>query len=216
MSNSGEGVAASAQGTVFVVSAPSGAGKTTLCRRLIAELDGIDFSVSFTTRPPRRGEQDGTDYHYVSREEFEKRIAADEFVEWAVVADQQYGTSARAIREAAAGGRDILLDLDTQGAENIRRTIADAILIFILPPGRSALRERLGKRGTDTAEDVERRLGLAADEVRKSPLYDFVVLNDDFETAYDELRSIVVADRSRQIRRARRVREVVLRFDEPP
>ena len=214
MSNSGEGIAAGARGSVFVVSAPSGAGKTTLCRRLIAELDGIDFSVSFTTRAARVGEQAGTDYHFVSRESFEKRIAADEFIEWAVVDGQHYGTSAGAIREASEGGRDILLDLDTQGAENIRRTIPDAILIFILPPGRDALRERLGKRGTEVAEDVERRLGLAADEVRKSPLYDFIVLNDDFETAYGELRSIVVADRCRHIRRARRVREVVKGFDE--
>ena len=216
MSNSGEGVAAAARGTVFVVSAPSGAGKTTLCRRLIAELDGIDFSVSFTTRATRPGEREGTDYHFVSREAFEKRIAADEFIEWAVVDGQHYGTSASAIREASDSGRDILLDLDTQGAENIRRTIPDAILIFILPPGRIALRERLGKRGTEVGEDVERRLALAADEVRKSPLYDFIVVNDDFETAYGELRSIVVADRCRHIRRARRVREVLREFDETP
>lgn len=213
MSSSGEAAGAGQRGTIFVVSAPSGAGKTTLCRRLIAELDGIDFSVSYTTRAPRMGEREGVDYHFVSREQFEKKIAAEEFVEWAVVDGEHYGTLAQSLRESSAGGRDILLDLDTQGAENIRRAFPDALLVFILPPGRSVLRERLSKRGTESVQDVERRLALAADEVRKSPLYDFVVINDDFETAYDELRSIVVADRSRQIRRARRVRAVVSAFD---
>jgi guanylate kinase len=199
-------------GTVLVISAPSGAGKTTLCKRLLLENSGVEFSVSFTTRPPRAGETDGVDYRFVDRKEFDQRRERGEFVEWAEVGGHLYGTSAEAIRHAAAGGRDILLDIDTQGAMNIRRQIPEAVLIFILPPSRAALEERLSRRGTDRPEEVARRLGLARGEVEKSPSYDYLVINDDFETAYGQLQAIVEASRCRTDRQRRRLGSIVGEF----
>jgi len=204
------------QGLVLVISAPSGAGKTTLCRRLLQEDRGIDFSVSFTTRPARAGEREGVDYHFVDRAEFERRRDGGEFVEWAVVGGHLYGTSATAVREATARGRDILLDVDTQGALNIRRLIAEAVLVFILPPGKAALRERLERRGTDGPEDVTRRLGLARGEVEKSPAYDYLIINDDFETAYRQLRAVLEAARCRTERQRPRLEAILLEFSEDP
>ncbi len=198
----------SARGTVFVISAPSGAGKTTLCKRLLEELKGIDFSVSSTTRAPREGEVEGVDYHFIDREEFERRRRKGEFVEWALVDGQMYGTSGAAVKEATGRGHDILLDIDTQGAENIRRLIPDALLVFVMPPSREALRERLVKRGTDRPEAVARRLSLARGEVEKSPMYDYVIVNDDLEAAYDQLRAIVVAARCRRERLMGRIKEI--------
>jgi len=206
------GRAHGARGTVFVVSAPSGAGKTTLCKRLLEEIAGIDFSVSFTTRAPRDGEREGVDYHFVGRPEFERRRRKGEFVEWAVVDGQIYGTSAAAVRKAALRGRDILLDIDTQGAEAIKRAIPEAVLIFILPPGREVLRERLVKRGTETQEAVARRLGLARGEVERASMYDYVVINDDLEAAFAQLKAIVTAARCRTERQAARIKEIASDF----
>jgi guanylate kinase len=198
----------SARGTVFVISAPSGTGKTTLCKRLLEELKGIEFSISYTTRPPREGEREGVDYRYIDREDFERRRRKGEFVEWAMVDGQLYGTSGTAVREATARGQDILLDIDTQGAENIRRLIPDAVLTFIMPPGREALKERLTRRATDGPETIARRLSLARGEVEKSPMYDYIVINDDLDAAYDQLRAIVVAARCRRERLMGRIKEI--------
>lgn len=200
------------RGAVFVVSAPSGAGKTTLCRRLLDEDRGIDFSVSSTTRPPRDGEKEGVDYHFVGRQDFERRRDQGEFVEWAVVGGHLYGTSVQSVQEAAERGRDILLDIDTQGAMSIRRLMPEAVLIFILPPARAALRARLEKRGTDGPEDVARRLGLARGEVEKCPAYDYVIINDDLEEAYRQLRAIITAARCSQRRQAPRVESILREF----
>jgi guanylate kinase len=204
------------RGAVFIISAPSGAGKTTLCKRLIEALPGIDFSVSYTTRPPRAGERPGVDYHFVSGAEFERRRQAGEFIEWAVVDGQTYGTSAVAVREATATGRDILLDIDTQGAESIRRRIPDAVLIFVLPPSMGALRARLERRGTDGQETVSRRLSLARGEIEKASSYDYLIVNEDLEATFDELRSIVVAARCRRERRAARLERILSGFTDEP
>ncbi len=201
-----------ARGTVFVISAPSGAGKTTLCKRLLDEDRDIDFSVSSTTRPRRAGEKEGVDYHFVGRQEFERSRDRGEFVEWAVVGGHLYGTSATAVKEAAGRGRDILLDIDTQGAMSIRRLIPGAVLIFILPPGKAALRERLEKRGTDGPREVARRLGLARGEVEECPAYDYVIINDDLETAHRQLRAVITAARCSRRRQAPRIEAIRREF----
>jgi guanylate kinase len=202
----------SARGAVFVVSAPSGAGKTTLCKRLLQETPDLEFSVSLTTRAPREGEREGIDYRFIAREDFEARRRRGEFVEWALVDGHLYGTSGSAVREVTARGHDILLDIDSQGAESVRRLIPDAVLIFILPPGREALRARLEKRGTDAAETVQRRLGLARGEIEKAPMYDYVLINDDLERAYEQLRAIVLATRCRRERQMARIKEITAGF----
>ena len=201
-----------AEGSVIVVSAPSGSGKTTLCRRLLDDVPGLEFSVSHTTRPPRPGEQDGRDYHFVSGEEFERRRAAGEFIEWARVADHLYGTSGDVVRRTVARGSDVLLDVDTQGAAAIRRAIPESVLVFILPPGRQDLKARLEVRGSETKESLQRRLGLAKAEIEKAGLYDYLIVNDDLEAAYERLRAVVLASRSRLGRQKRRLQEILSRF----
>jgi guanylate kinase len=203
---------AGAAGTVFVVSAPSGAGKTTLCKRLVGEVEGLDFSVSFTTRRPRATERAGVDYHFVDRREFERRRRRGEFVEWAMVNGDLYGTSAASLGGAASRGRDILLDIDTQGAANVRRLIPDSVLIFILPPSRKALRERLLSRGSEDPEALEHRLGLALGEVEKARQYDFVIINDDLEAAYTQLRAVITAARCRRERQEHRLESILREF----
>jgi guanylate kinase len=206
------GIARSARGSVFVVSAPSGAGKTTLCRRLFEELQGIVFSVSYTTRKPRAGEQEGVDYQFTDRADFERRRKKGELVEWAMVDGQMYGTSAAQVKQATAAGQDILLDIDTQGAENVRHLIPDAVLIFVLPPSREALRERLEGRGTENPEALARRMSLARGEIQKASMYDYIVINDELDAAYQQLRAIVIGTRCRRERQMGRVKEITAAF----
>jgi len=199
-------------GGLLVVSAPSGAGKTTLCRRLLQALPGLVFSVSHTTRPPRTLEKPGVDYHFVTREEFETRRRSGEFLEWAVVGGELYGTSGQKVEEILGEGHDVLLDLDTQGAMAVRRLRPEAVLIFILPPGPEALRARLVARGSESEESLERRLRLAAAEVARAGEYDYQVINDDLDAAFDRLRSIVVATRCRTSRLRERVAAIQAGF----
>jgi len=190
------------RGVPFVISAPSGAGKSTLVRGLRERLPGIGFSVSHTTRQPRAGERDGVEYHFVNRSGFESMIRSGEFLEWAEVHGNLYGTSVAALEARLAVGDDVVLDIDVQGAEQVRKKLVDAVSIFILPPSREALRRRLEDRGSDPVEVVERRLANATRELAQAHRYDYLIVNDDVEQATGELCCVVRAERCRGARRA--------------
>ncbi len=185
------------QGILFIVSAPSGAGKTSLLRALLSEDDNLVLSISHTTRPPRPGEVDGVDYHFVSREEFLRLAGEGAFLEQAEVFGNYYGTSEAGVREQLASGRDVVLEIDWQGARQVRKAFPEAVSIFIAPPSIEALRERLGNRGQDDEAVIERRMRDARSELSHYPEYDYLVINDDFDTALGDLRCIVRAERLR-------------------
>ncbi len=182
-------------GRVFVLSAPSGAGKSTLVRELRRQLPALAYSVSLTTRPPRAGEVDGRDYHFVSREEFARRVAAGEMAEWAEVFGNRYGTSKRVLAEAVARGADVLLEIDVQGAAQIRRNLPGAVLVFLLPPSREELERRLRGRGSESEETLARRLAEAERELAEAAWFDHRVVNDDLGRAVAEVRAIITAGR---------------------
>ncbi|MGE4532492.1 guanylate kinase [Halomonas sp.] len=183
------------QGTLFIVSAPSGAGKTSLVRELIESLDGIQVSVSHTTRARREGEVDGVNYHFVDVPGFEAMIERGEFFEYARVFDNYYGTSRPAVQAALAAGQDVILEIDWQGARQVRAQMPEAVSVFILPPSREELERRLAGRGTDEHAVIARRMRDAVSEMSHHDEYDYLVINDDFTTALDELRALVVSRR---------------------
>lgn len=183
------------QGTLFIVSAPSGAGKTSLVRELIESLDGIRVSVSHTTRARRHGEVDGVNYHFVDVAEFEAMIAQSEFFEHARVFDNFYGTSRPAVEALLKAGQDVILEIDWQGARQVREQLPDSVSIFILPPSRDELERRLASRGTDAHAIIARRMQDAVSEMSHYDEYDYLVINDDFTTALRELQSLVTARR---------------------
>lgn len=189
-----------AKGNLFVVSAPSGAGKTSLVKRLRAELAGLAVSISHTTRAQRPGEVDGQDYFFVAREVFEDMIGEAAFLEHACVFDNYYGTAQSSVEAALERGEDVILEIDWQGARQVRRLLPESASIFILPPSREALAQRLRGRGQDSEEIIARRMDDAIDEMSHYAEYDYLVVNDDFDTALDELKSIVIAARLRQVR----------------
>jgi len=180
-----------ARGRLFVIAAPSGAGKTSLVRALMEREPGLRFSISYTTRKQRPNEVQGRDYFFVTREEFDRMIAADEFLEHATVFDNSYGTARRQVEESLAAGQDLILEIDWQGAQQIRRALPECLSIFILPPSRAELERRLRGRGTDSEEVIQRRLRDAASDMGHWREFEFVVVNDDFETALAELQAIV-------------------------
>ncbi len=180
-------------GSLFIVVAPSGAGKTTLVRALLDARPGMELSVSFTTRAPREGEQHGVDYHFIDRPEFEQRRSAGEFVEWAEVHDNLYGTSRDWLMQRMAEGHDIVLEIDCQGARQVAALFPDAITVFIAPPSMRVLRERLERRGKDSAEVIERRMQAARDELMQAHRFQYVIINQDFAAALGQLASIVDA-----------------------
>jgi guanylate kinase len=184
-------------GRLFVVSAPSGTGKTTLVTRLVQQLSDLVVSRSYTSRAPRPGEQDGVDYNYVTRAHFEQMVARDEFLEWADVFGNYYGTGRPATERLLASGLDVVLVIDVQGAAQVRQRMPLAISIFLLPPSAAALERRLRGRSKDSEEAVRRRLQTARGEVPRYREYDYVVVNDEVGPCVDRLRSIVVAERMR-------------------
>lgn len=188
------------KGGIFVISAPSGAGKTTLCRLLLATVDNLGESVSYTTRQPRKGEKDGVDYTFIPEEKFRKMVDRQEFVEWAEVHGHLYGTSRRRLISLMNSGVDVLLDIDIQGARQIRDTFGEGVFIFVLPPSMEVLRERIEKRGGNTKEDIERRLRRAAEEIRGYKLYDYVIVNDVLKSSAKKLEAIITAERLRSKR----------------
>ncbi len=184
--------------TLYIVSAPSGAGKTSLLKALVATDDAIQVSVSHTTRPMRPGEVDGVDYHFVDKEAFMAMVERGEFLEHAQVFDNFYGTSEAAIREQLGRGLDVVLEIDWQGARQVRQRFADAVSIFILPPSPEALRQRLTGRGQDSEEVIERRMRDARSEMSHYPEYDYLIINDVFDEALEQLRAVVEAQRLRE------------------
>lgn len=180
-------------GRLFVISAPSGAGKTSLVKALMERERAIQFSVSYTTRRPRPNEIPGRDYHFVSMERFQEMIAQDEFLEHAQVFDNFYGTGLHTVQDALRNGEQLLLEIDWQGARQVRRKVPEAISIFILPPSRAALEQRLRSRSTDSEEVIARRLRDAAQDIAHWNEFDYVVINDDFDYAIGDLRAIAGA-----------------------
>jgi guanylate kinase len=182
-------------GCLFIVAAPSGAGKSSLVNAVLAEDPLLRLSISYTTRPPRPGESNGREYHFVGRDAFLAMAAAGDFLESAEVHGNFYATSQRQIEQIRAGGRDALLEIDWQGAQQVRRIFPDAIGIFILPPSRAALRERLVARGQDSAAVIERRLAAAEDEMSHVAEFDYAIINNDFDEARRDLAAVIRAAR---------------------
>ena len=180
---------------VYIVSAPSGSGKSTLVNELFKVAKHLDFSISYTTRPPRGSEQNGKEYFFVTKEQFEAMIKADEFLEYANVFGYYYGTAKRFLRDAEARGNDLLLDIDVQGAQQVKQRIPDAPSIFILPPDREKLEWRLRNRGLDSEGVIRRRLDTARREIENYSKYDYILVNERLERATDELKAIVLAER---------------------
>ncbi|MCK5232487.1 MAG: guanylate kinase [Desulfobulbaceae bacterium] len=188
-------------GNLFIISAPSGAGKTTILKQVMSELERLVFSVSHTTRPPRANEVDGKDYHFVNRDVFKKMRAQGEFLEWAEVHRNFYGTSISSVNSHLADGVDVVLDIDVQGARQIREARGgDAVFIFIMPPSWDELENRLTGRGTDSRETINLRLNNAKKEMDKVDLYDYVIVNEKIDEAVAALRSIIIAERIRNRR----------------
>jgi guanylate kinase len=196
-------------GLLLVVSAPSGAGKTSLLAELVADDAHLRVAVSHTTRPQRRGEVDGADYHFVSHVEFEAMLASNDFLEHANVFGNMYGTSRSAIVTELDQGRDVILEIDWQGAQQIRRRLPQAVSVFIMPPSRAALVERLTTRGQDDPESIAKRSAEAAIEISHYGEFDYVVVNDRFEEALNDLRAIVTAERLRLDYRATSLESLV-------
>lgn len=192
------------QAEMFIVSAPSGAGKTSLVRRAIAELPDLAVAVSHTTREQRPAEQDGTDYHFVTRDTFLEMIDDDRFLEYAQVFGNFYGTSMKAVNETLAAGRDVILEIDWQGAAQVRQKFSDVVSIFILPPSRATLIERLRGRGQDSDAVIEKRTAEAVLEMRQYHRADYLIINDDFDQALMELKAVVISHRVRKSRQAHR------------
>lgn len=205
---------------VFIISAPSGSGKSTLVDWLMSEdikrdERRLQFSVSATTRQPRAGEVNGEHYHFLTREEFERLRDADELLEWAEVFGNYYGTTREVLRKAEQAGRDLILDIDVQGARQLRDKLQQAVTIFVLPPSRQELEKRLRNRSSDSDEVIERRLSEAAREVLDYEKYNYILINDNLDDSFERLRGIILAERCRQSRSTESVEKILQGFTAP-
>jgi len=198
---------------VFIISAPSGSGKSTLVHKLLKEVRNLTFSVSYTTRRPRGLEQDHQSYHFISRDDFEKRVARDEFLEHADVFGNYYGTHRDALDLAQQQGKDLVLDIDVQGAGQLKSKIPDAVSIFILAPSREVLEQRLRARSEDSGNVIERRLRDAAREIRNYGQYDYLLINNDLQSSAESLAAIVRAERMRRVRMEPRIQPILATFE---
>lgn len=188
-----KGILEPQEGQLFVITAPSGTGKNTIIEMVRKDLKGLAYSISHTTRAPRKGEIDGVHYYFVGKKQFEKMIQAQEFVEWAVVYNELYGTSISSVRSAQVSGKDVLLDLDIQGARQVKKRFPDSTSIFIVPPSLKTLRERLEKRSSHDGTDIDLRMTEALQEIRGCRDFDFLIVNDDLRQAVREVEAVIVA-----------------------
>lgn len=198
---------------LYVITGPSGCGKSVLVRRMLEELENVEFSVSYTTRKKRDSEEDGKDYYFISKEEFERMIKEDSLAEWAVVHENYYGTSKREVEREGAD-KDVLLDIDIQGAQQIKKTFNKAIFVFILPPSFQELKKRIEKRGQDSTESIRNRLEVAKEEIKCYNDFDYIVINDQLDTAIEELKSIILSMRCRRDVRQKEIISIVKNFSE--
>jgi len=203
-------------GTVFVLSAPSGTGKSTLVKQLLQRVPGLAFGVSHTTRAPRPGERDGVDYFFVDDARFNAMLARGQFQEWAEVYGRRYGLSREALARQRAAGRDLLLDLDTAGARTVRQTMPGAVTVFMLPPSAPELARRLRGRGTESTAQAAARLAQAGRECAHFGEYDYLVVNHTVDQAFRELEAIILADRARRERRRAAARKILAGFSAAP
>jgi guanylate kinase len=186
------------RGTLFIVAAPSGAGKSSLVNAVLATTPGIALSISYTSRAPRPGERHAQHYHFVGKEEFERMVAAGDFFEHALVHGDYKGTARQSVEPQLAAGQDVLLEIDWQGARQVRKQVPEALSVFILPPSRQALESRMRNRGQDSEETIARRLAAAREEMSHYDEFDFVIVNEDFDTAVREMQAIFLASRQRR------------------
>jgi len=193
-------------GIPFIVSAPSGAGKTTLCRMAVDRFPAMKHSVSYTTRKPRDGETNGVDYWFVDNAAFDTLVKGREFLEHAGVHEKRYGTRRKDLLSLLDSSIDVILDIDVQGAKNVRKRLKGGVYIFILPPSLQACEERLRSRGKDTPDEIRKRLEIALREIKRASEYDYIIINEDLEDAFDKLRSIIISEKIRKTRLIKKVK----------
>lgn len=195
---------------MFVVSAPSGTGKTTLCRAMAPIFPGLYYSISYTTRPPRPGDENGKDYHFISPEDFQKMIKEGKFAEWAEIYGHRYGTSKTILEKAQEEGRDVILDIDGQGARQLRDKDLGGVFIFILPPSWAELKQRLSSRKTEGKAALEERLRKARAEMAEARWYDYIIINEELEKAQEQLKAVILAEHCRRKRMAEALEDLLL------